>query len=355
MTISEIIAEAMFKPSNSSPPKKPAPQSRQQQLQQQQYPRSSKICCLSLHDTNKIRLINAPLSLISPLRLAIFETWNQPIQHETSLPQCGGHEFKLKGKPWGPPGKNGPLLDSTNLILAMLMVLEIRGWSLIMASNVSHLRDEKDSLFFEWVGLRDLLSSRERDLDEQTLVDPSEHQIDDRGKEMKGKWDGDVEGDVELFTVELLGYDMIRVTGAPVAVLTAVRLAILRHWTQGIEKEDAKKGAYEFKMEGFPFRTWGSETSIERSMMLIQALENMRLHGFELCSLMDLDVVGKGKQEKHEKQQKKGRNDGRDKQIVDSWVLRRGNSGRRKDELRQSRLGGDSRGEDERDGWVVRL
>ncbi|KAF9137961.1 hypothetical protein BGX30_009741 [Mortierella sp. GBA39] len=122
-----------------------------------------------------------------------------------------------------------------------------------------------------------------------------------------------------------------------------------------IEKEHEKKGAYEFKMEGFPFRTWGSESSIERSMMLIQALENMRLHGFELCSLMDLDVVGKGKQEKNEKQQKKGRNDGRDKQVVDSWVLRRGNSGRRKDELRQSRLGGDSRGEDEQDGWVVRL
>lgn len=89
--------------------------------------------------------------------------------------------------------------------------------------------------------------------------------------------------------------------------------------------------------------------------MLIQTLENMRLHGFELCSLMDLDVVGKGKQERHEKQQKKEKKDGRDKQIVDSWVLRRGSSGRRKDELRQSRLGDDSRGEDERDGWVVQL
>ncbi|KAH7054954.1 hypothetical protein BKA57DRAFT_532677 [Linnemannia elongata] len=353
MTISEIIAEAMFKPSNSSPSKKPVTQCRQQQLQQQQYPRSSKICCLSLHDTNKIRLINAPLSLISPLRLAIFETWNQPIQQETSLPQCDGHEFKLKGKPWS-SGKKGPLLDSTNLILAMLMVLEIRGWSLIMASNVSHLRDEKDSLFFEWVGPKGLLSSQERDMDELTLIDASEYRIDER-EEAKGKWEGDVEGEVELFTVELCGYDIIRVTGAPVAVLTALRLAILRHWTQGIEKEDAKKGAYEFRMTGFPFRTWGSETSIERSMMLIQTLENMRLHGFELCSLMDLDVVGKGKQERHEKQQKKEKKDGRDKQIVDSWVLRRGSSGRRKDELRQSRLGDDSRGEDERDGWVVQL
>ncbi|KAF8939453.1 hypothetical protein BGZ47_008155 [Haplosporangium gracile] len=344
MSISEIIAEAMFKPSNSSPPKKPT-QTRQQQLQQQQYPRSSKICCLSLHDTNKIRLINAPQSLVSPLRLAIFETWNQPIQQETSLPQWGGHEFKLKGKPWGPSGKNGPLIDSTNLILAMLMVLEIRGWSLILASNVSRIRDEKDSLFFEWVGPKGLLSSRERDMDEMPLVDSSEHKNDDRGKEMKGKW----EEDVELFTVELCGYDIIRVTGAPVAILTALRLAILRHWTQGIEKEDAKKGAYEFRMAGFPFQTWGSETNIERSMVLIQALENMRLDGFELCSLMDLDVGGKGKQEKKEK---KGR---RDKRTVDSWVLRRGSSGRRKDELRQSRLGGDSRGEDERDGWVVRL
>lgn len=69
-------------------------------------------------------------------------------------------------------------------------------------------------------------------MDELTLIEASEYRIDEREEE-KGKWEGDVEGEVELFTVELCGYDIIRVTGAPVAVLTALRLAILRHWTQG--------------------------------------------------------------------------------------------------------------------------
>lgn len=108
-----------------------------------------------------------------------------------------------------------------------------------------------------------------------------------------------------------------------------------------IDKESVKRGAYEFKLAGFPFRTWGSETSIETSMMMIQTLENMRVHGFELCLSMDLNDVEAGKKEKK----------------TDSWVLRRSGRGRRKDELRQSRLegGGDSRGGDDQDEWVVHL
>lgn len=230
MSISEI-AEAMFRSSNSSLPKKQTQtQTRLQLQQQEQYPRSTNICCISLHDTNKIRLINAPQSLVSPLRLAIFETWNQPIQYETSLPQCGGHEFKLKGKPWGPSPKTGPHIVSTNLILAMLQVMEIRGWSLLLASNISHIREEMDSMFFEWLGPKGLLSptlSREREPDEMTLVDQFEQRNNESNKKIKA------EGDVELFTVDFSGYDRIRLTAAPVAIIRALRLAILRHWKQG--------------------------------------------------------------------------------------------------------------------------
>jgi hypothetical protein len=231
MSISDIIAEAMFKSSNTPLPKKRTQtQTRHQLQQQEQYLRSTKICCLSLHGTNKIRLINAPQSLVSPLRLAIFETWDYPIQHETSLPQCGGHEFKLKGKPWGPSPKTGPLVASTNLILAMLQVMEIRGWSLLLAANVSHIREEMDSMFFEWLGPKSLLSSTlswGTDPDDQTLVDQLEQRNDESNERDKA------EGDIELFTVDFSGYDRIRVTAAPVAIITALRLAILRHWKQG--------------------------------------------------------------------------------------------------------------------------
>ncbi|KAG0310824.1 hypothetical protein BGZ97_012290 [Linnemannia gamsii] len=273
---------------------------------QQQYPPSRTICCLSFHETDKIRLINAPESLVSPLRQAIVSTWNQSIKRETSLPQCGGHEFSLKGSPWGPSPKTGPLITSTNLVRALSRVMEQWGWSLILASNVSHVREEKDSLFFEREDHQEpLLSLQERDTGQMTLVDASERKEYEKGDEAA------LEG-VNSFTVELFGYDTIRVAGAPAAVIDALRLAILRHWTQG-HKEGVVKGAHEFTFTGCPFQTWGSETSIEIAMVVIQALENVRKYGFKLCESTDVSVVGN----KYETQKVK------EKQIIDSWVLRR--------------------------------
>ncbi|KAF9146016.1 hypothetical protein BGX30_005112 [Mortierella sp. GBA39] len=310
-SLPEIVAQIIFKKTNSAPPKPPT-QTRQQLQQQKQYPLSTTICCLSLHDTDKIRLINAPRSqsLISPLRQAIVNTWNQPIKHETTLEQCDGYEFKLKGKPWGPPSpKAGPLVASTNLVLALSKVMEQAGWSLILASNVSHVREEKDSLFFERVGGSLLSSSMEREPDEMTLIDDSEH------RDMKSKEGGDaVQGGVGSFVVELSGYDTIHVTEAPAAVINPLRLAILKHWTQGIEKEGSKGSTHEFTLTGCPFRTWGPETSIETVMMMIQVWENMRQFGFKLDESADRNVVGKTKQDKKVKVEK---------QVVDSWVLRR--------------------------------
>ncbi|KAG9069782.1 hypothetical protein KI688_009107 [Linnemannia hyalina] len=304
-SLAEVVAQIMFKKSNSAPPKPPT-QTRQQLQQQKQYPLSTTICCLSLHDTDKIRLINAPRSqsLISPLRQAIVNTWNQSIKHETTLEQCDGYEFKLKGKPWGPQSpKAGPPVASTNLVLALSKVMEQAGWSLIIASNVSHIREEKDSLFFERVGDPLLSSSREREPDEMTLIGDFEH------RDRKNK-----EGGVGSFVVELLGYDTIHVTEAPAAIIDPLRLAILKHWTQGIEKEGSKGSTHEFTLTGCPFRTWGSETSIETVMMMIQMWENMRQFGFKLDESVDRNAVGKTKQDKKVKVEK---------QVVDSWVLQR--------------------------------
>jgi hypothetical protein len=48
-------------------------------------------------------------------------------------------------------------------------------------------------------------------------------------------------------------------------------------------------------------------------MVVIQALENVRKYGFKLCESTDVSVVGN----KYETQKVK------EKQIIDSWVLRR--------------------------------
>lgn len=92
---------------------------------------------------------------------------------------------------------------------------------------MSHVREEKDSLFFEREDHQEpLLSLQERDTGQMTLVDASERKEYEKGDEAA------LEG-VNSFTVELFGYDTIRVAGAPAAVIDALRLAILRHWTQG--------------------------------------------------------------------------------------------------------------------------
>lgn len=88
-----------------------------------------------------------------------------------------------------------------------------------------------------------------------------------------------------------------------------------------IENERDKKGVHEFRLTGCPFQTWGVETTIEVSLVIIQALENMRLHGYKLCrEAMDRDVVG-GKTQMQDKKDKK--KEKKEKVIVDSWVLRR--------------------------------
>ncbi|KAG0294650.1 hypothetical protein BGZ96_000763 [Linnemannia gamsii] len=334
--ISEVIAQVMFKHSNSGAPKPPT-QTRQQRQQQQNYPLPTTLCSVSLHDSNKIRVINAPPTLVPLLRQAIIGTWKEPIKQESHHPYSGGgigtYEFMLGGKPWA-PSKSGPLITSTNLVLALKRTMERADWSLVLASNLSRVREENDTFFFEWAAangpkdgapwLSSQAQSRALDADQMTLVGEFDH------KDKKGHFPGAQEqvqelaeeGSVNLVNIELSGYDTIRVTsGAPVDLLTALRLAFLRHWSQGMEKEnDKKQGVHEFLLAGCPFQTWGSETTIEVAMMIIQTLENMRLHGYKLVESTDLDIVGgsKGPQDKKEKKKEK-----KELLLIDSWVFRR--------------------------------
>ncbi|KAK3810613.1 MAG: hypothetical protein JOS17DRAFT_502882 [Linnemannia elongata] len=299
------LVQIMFKKANSGPPPPPT-QTRAQRQQQLQYPLSTAICCIHLHDNNKIRLVNAPSSLVPLLRQAIASTWNEPIQAESRLGYLKGgdggvYEFRFNGKPWAPSPKTGPFIASTNLVLAMKKAMETRGWSLVLASNVSRVREENDSLFFEWREPKagswlPSAQSRERDPDEMTLVGEVEQ---------KNKYDyknGDQNQEREQRLSEEGGVDMLNIE------------------LSGIEKEGDMKGVHEFTLTGCPFQTWGAETTIEVSMMIIQVFVNMRLHRFKLVELTDLDVIGKAEKQEVKEKKKKVK---KEKVIIDSWVLRR--------------------------------
>lgn len=105
---------------------------------------SSRVCCITLNEADKIRLIGTPPEITPAIRLAIRQGWGM-IQREQNY--AGAHEFKLMGNPWH--GQSEEAVRSRKLITAVLKAMANYGWNLIQAADVSKKQSDKDSLFFE--------------------------------------------------------------------------------------------------------------------------------------------------------------------------------------------------------------
>ncbi|KAF9923616.1 hypothetical protein FBU30_006366 [Linnemannia zychae] len=150
----------------------------------------------------------------------------------------------------------------------------------------------------------------------------SHEQNEMNGLKARTKKESKEKEEVELFALDFSMADTIRVIEAPVNVITEIRHAICMHWRQGIQRECVNSGAYEFKLKGYPFRSTKSKDIIDTLMMLIQILENVRLHAFKVCASMDMNVVSE------------------EDESIDTWMFRRTGHNRQRNEL---------------DGWVVEL
>ncbi|KAF9170130.1 hypothetical protein BGX21_002209 [Mortierella sp. AD011] len=226
-----------------------------------QFNQQVRVCCISLNESDKIRLIGTPPELTLPIRQAIAGSWG-PIQREGIY--SGVPEFKLLGNPWY--GQGVEAVNSRRLITAILRTMAQCGWNLIQAADVSKKERDKDSLFFE------------------TSVVP------------------DV-GQVDMFSMSFNRTDRIRLIDAPEFVTSIVKGAILMQWRQGINMEQKYHKSHEFKLNGNPFWADGFEAVTSR-VMLSQILAALRAQGYKLYSSVDISSG----------------NDGHD---VESWVFRR--------------------------------
>ncbi|KAG0372598.1 MAG: hypothetical protein J3R72DRAFT_390213 [Linnemannia gamsii] len=226
-----------------------------------------RVCCITLNETDKIRLLGVPPVLVSPIRNAITSSWGQ-IQAEQIY--YGAHEFKLLGMPWRLQGNES--ITARTLIVSVLRTMAVNGWNMIQAADVSKKEHGKDALFFE-------------------TIDPSL---------------GVVRPDeVDMFAMSFNSSDKLRVIGnVPHSITTAVKQAIQAQWPSGIHKECAILRAHEFKLRGNPWRPHGAETVYSR-MFLSQLLANIRAQGFKLYTSVD---ISHGQDEKHE---------------TETWVFRR--------------------------------
>ncbi|KAG0278092.1 hypothetical protein BGZ97_009786, partial [Linnemannia gamsii] len=155
-----------------------------------------RVCCITLNETDKMRLLGVPPILVVPIRNAITSSWGQ-IQAEQTY--FGAHEFKLLGTPWRGQGSESVL--ARTLIVSVLRAMAVNGWNMIQAADVSKKEHGKDALFFE-------------------TIDPSLGVV--------------MPDEVDMFAISFNSSDKLRIIGnVPASVITAVKQAIHAQWPNG--------------------------------------------------------------------------------------------------------------------------
>ncbi|KAG0282601.1 hypothetical protein BGZ96_000315 [Linnemannia gamsii] len=155
-----------------------------------------RVCCITLNETDKMRLLGVPPTLVVPIRNAITSSWGQ-IQSEQIY--YGAHEFKLLGNPWRGQGTDSVL--SRTLIVSVLRAMAVNGWNIVQAADVSKKDHGKDALFFE-------------------TIDPSIGIV--------------LPDEVDMFAISFNSSDKLRIIGnVPASIVTAVKQAIHTQWSMG--------------------------------------------------------------------------------------------------------------------------
>ncbi|KAE8441805.1 hypothetical protein EG329_004258 [Mollisiaceae sp. DMI_Dod_QoI] len=201
---------------------------------------------ISLHRSDRLRLLGFPQSDIQAIRNVIQSSYSKGIQKEQ--PYAMSHEFKLYGNPWY--GQSSDTVISRILIREMLAYLFRIGWILHASTDVSKKELDKDTLFFR----------------KQQVPPPVS----------------------DFISISFNMSDRLRLIGAPPKLVQAVKetLAGLGLLQQDLGWKDASLGAWEFKIKGYPWRASGEETMTTR-LLLLKMLECLESHGWSLYASVD--------------------------------------------------------------------
>lgn len=91
--------------------------------------------CISLNETDKIRLINAPKDMPDLMRQLILNTWSRGIQEEKQYFES--YQFKLNGSPWISYDYGNEYLQARCMMTVLLSNLMERGWRVVTSADVS--------------------------------------------------------------------------------------------------------------------------------------------------------------------------------------------------------------------------
>lgn len=202
---------------------------------------------VSLHMSDRIRLMQFPQEVCDAVRNSLRETWPQGIQAEREY--NGSLEFKMKGWPWSPSGEDA--IFARRLTRGIMATLYAHGWILYLASDISMKQGDKDNLFFRH-------------------QDPAP-------------------APCEWFSTTFSRGDRLRLIDAPQALVDDA-IALLQPHTQKHEPYRVA-GVYEIKFNGYPFMASGGNTMLSR-MMCLQLFALFEQHGYTVYASIDQKYGG---------------------------------------------------------------
>jgi hypothetical protein len=200
---------------------------------------------ISLHKTDRIRLLQFPPEDIAAIRAIIKQNWGSGIQDERTY--ANSHEFKCIGNPWS--GQGADSIPARILMCGILAYLYSCGWILTASTDISKSILEKDTMIFR----------------KQVVPPPPS----------------------EWMAISFNQGDRLRLIGAPTELIVEfqVLLKAMGLWQEGAWK-DRTLNAWEFKLNGWPFKSSGSETMAPR-LLLLRMLETLEMGGWSLYATID--------------------------------------------------------------------
>ncbi|KAH8819135.1 hypothetical protein F5884DRAFT_3826 [Xylogone sp. PMI_703] len=200
---------------------------------------------ISLHRSDRLRLLQFPQQDIDALRNVIKTSWHRGIQAEQQYAMS--HEFKLLGNPWW--GQTSDAIPARILMRSIFAYLYSVGWILHCSTDVSKKVCDKDTLLFR---------------KQQSPPPPSE-------------W----------ISISFNHYDRLRLIGADPVLIAAFKtlLSSIRP-LQDEGWKDKARNAFEFKIKGYPWLATGEETMSTR-LLVLKMLETLEQHGWSLYASID--------------------------------------------------------------------
>lgn len=200
----------------------------------------STFASLSLHMTDRIRMLQFPPSTIEAVHKAINANWPRGLQANGKY--ANSHQFQLYGRPWG--YSEDP--EARRLVKGILEALYNEGWILYTSTDCSKKERDKDTLIFR-------------------KQDP----IPER---------------CEWMSVAFTKHDHLMFIDAPRELVSSL-MADLK-WHVQSHGGAAPRGCYDVKLNGYPWVATGEETMRTR-LLLLKLIEGLESHGFTVYASVD--------------------------------------------------------------------